>query len=738
MSNQTNQRQQTREISGNIYNNCLLQYLNEFQKMLAPSYGLNATTLGQLQYDTETAVTPKVTTTNDGYAILEGANYAQTNPIKESIRIILLNTARRVNLLVGDGTSTAMLLLIGLAKDIIENKMSVGYKITEDDLIKFETYMKQFIKDNTQGVKQPYRADDKYYYNTIFGKKIKPNLNTVSKRDLYNYALIATRSKGLAKDISELVNKLPIGVRPSIEKDSLNMDNKTTFDVQEDSFYLSSTIGSHDFLDINKYTRTMSNVYIASTLQTLSYTGVSQHPFIGIYKTAVQMYIDKPQDYNFLLICPGLEDNLKITCLDFDKYIKSQLSLKGIECKHTLSLVPIIIGRGGKETNHDFNKAIYEDFIGLMSSRAFNNHKNESITDLTIADLGFAKKVEIGLRKTIFTNPKSNIDIIETQQKKLHRILSQTDDISSNEMLKEFLARKSRLALCYASVNVGGATDAEQHNTFKLLEDGIYGACTVKETGFIPGGNVLLSAGLQSYNSIQKATGYRTLELDGMHTPIYLLCKTSNNPKFNAGLIAELLKSGTTKKTFSGDIKEQSEDFYKTQEITRDDILVDYTSVLQGYTIDFKNNGIVLAHKSGIIDSSQMLLEVITSVFSSLKEILKNSSFRIIEEAEFVQYYPKNVEVAKPLVVVKINDCKFEDSGLSLSSENSNIALGMKNTDFETGLKDKVILDEINNVIEMNNNRIKQAKKEWEDFTYFIISSFIVFVILTIGLSVIF
>lgn len=582
---------QTKEITGKRYNNLLIQYFQDFQEMLSPSYGLEATTLGQIQYDTELTA-GKVNNTNDGYAIIESSNYSQTNPIKEAVRLYLLDTARRVNLLVGDGTSTAMLLAIGLCKDIIYNKINSpkSKRITIEDLNTFQGYMLGFIEDMTT--------------------------NKVTKKELYNYALLATRDEKIANEIATLVNQLPKGVRPTIDKDFLTLSKETVYTLYKDTFYLSSTIGLHDFFDKDRYTRTLNNVYIASTLQNISFTPERGNILFSLIDVIVNKYKNKADDYNVVLICPDMDDNIKRWCLTFNEVVMTVLSKNTIKCKHKFTLVPVLVGRNGKESNHDFNKSIYEDFEGLMGSHAFNNQQGETIELIQETDLGFAKKVEIGLKKTVIYNPTSNKVLLDNHNKKVQRILENTEDISSNAMLKEFLARKARLALSYAHVVVGGVTNAQQHNTFKLLEDGLYGACTIKESGYIPGANVILIAGLQTYNAIRAIKGLEPLHLTNMFLPTLLLCENSKMSKENLTLL----------------------DDFTTNIETGQQGTFDYVDILNGNTIDIKKAEISLASENGIIDSSQMLIEVINSVFSTVKEILKNDSFRVIEEVEVVNY----------------------------------------------------------------------------------------------------
>lgn len=584
----------------------MLIYLQEFQEILSVCYGLNGNTIARFQYDTEAQIPPKVTTTNDGYAIIQGLNFAQVNPVKEKIRVLLLETARRVNLLVGDGTTTAMLLTIALCKDVILDR-----NISIDDIDNFQEYLLEFIKENT-------------YLE-------------VGKEELYNYAKIATRSDKLAKEIANLVHKLPKGIRPTIDKDFIGMEKENKYSIFENSFYLSSSIKSHNFFDKNQFGTTLfeanlTDCYVASTLQAVNWTGLNENMLSELANIFCVKYSSRKKDYNLLLICSEMDDNMERWCYDFNILVSQMLTDSGIEVNHKFRLVPIIVGKGGLSANHDYNKAIYEDFKALMNCKTFNNHQGETIKNITYKDLGFVEKVTIGLKTTTFKTPRSNANLLREQQKKVLGILHNTEEISSNQMLQEFMARRARLALSYASVQVGATTESERHNKFKKLEDGIYGCCTIKETGYVAGANTLLIAGLQTYNAIRTQKGEPILHLEGMFMPTLLLCENSNDPDTNLNLLDNLL--------YIDDEDLEEDDYIECQDF-------DYTDILNGYTIDMAKNEFSHCNKSGIIDASQMLIEIINSTFSTVREVAGIGMIEITEEVSCSIDYDKEVEIVE-------------------------------------------------------------------------------------------
>jgi hypothetical protein len=144
---------------------------------------------------------------------------------------------------VGDGTSTVMILAIGICKNIISNKLQSQYntggttttlKITEELLNEFQTYTLDMIKETAT--------------------------TKVSKNDLYNYALLATRNKQISTEISNMVNKLPKGTRPTIEEDFIGMQKQTKYEVLEDKNIIKAII-TIEIIRINILYSSLNRIY---------------------------------------------------------------------------------------------------------------------------------------------------------------------------------------------------------------------------------------------------------------------------------------------------------------------------------------------------------------------------------------------------------------------------------------------------------------------------------------------
>lgn len=584
MTNPITPKRETKLITNhNLYRQILI-HLDEFQQVLDKAYGLNAGTVGQLKYDQANPIA-KAYNTNDGFAIMQGLNFAETNELKEFLRVWILDVARRTNILVGDGTTTAMLLAIGLCKNIMSAKLS----------------------RNTFGIKKELKQElkelEKYTINLI--KKVTNK--KVDKEILYNYALLATRDEAIAKDIADLVNKLPVGAKPTIGFDNNGLQTTTKYECYQNSFLLPSTIGSHDFFPITKYELEIENAYIVATLQAIVSNKETRQSSTALLMPLIDIAIrnnENPKIRNFMIIAPDLDDDAIRFCYFFDKYIEQAMIRDGITKKGTFTLTPLKVGKSGEHANHDYNVSIYEDFEALMGTHAFNNHKNETIAKLTFDDIGFAKTVIIRLDKTIFIDPKSNKKLIKQQIARAQSLLEDTDSIVSDKMLKDFVDKRTRLLLFSSYVTVGASTHGDMANKFKLIEDGIYGACNIKEHGFVAGANIMLVHAFRDFYQEKGDDIDNFQTFDNMTLPMLLLGENSGY----LNIVEEILDG-----KFTG-----------------------YTQ-----TINLKTNEV--AEPNTIIDSSQMLIEVVRSAFSMASSLVDMDQFSYVDDINNPMY--EEVEV---------------------------------------------------------------------------------------------
>jgi chaperonin GroEL len=148
----------------------------------------------------------------------------------------------------------------------------------------------------------------------------------------------------------------------------------------------------------------------------------------------------------------------------------------------------------------DRRKAMLEDISVLTGGQAIFEALGVKLENLTLNDLGRAKKVIIDKDNTTIIEGAGKGEDIKARIAQLRREIEASTSDYDREKLEERLAK---LSGGVAKVNVGGATESEVKERKARVEDALHATRAAVQEGILPGGGVAL---LRAANQV-KAEG---------------------------------------------------------------------------------------------------------------------------------------------------------------------------------------------------------------------------------------
>src|SRR5437867_2439839 len=137
----------------------------------------------------------------------------------------------------------------------------------------------------------------------------------------------------------------------------------------------------------------------------------------------------------------------------------------------------------------DRRKAMLEDIATLTKGRAITEDLGLKLENLTLEDLGRAKKVTIDKDNTTIIEGAGTKKAIEGRVKQLRAQVEDTTSDYDREKLQERLAK---LVGGVAVIKVGAATETEMKEKKARVEDAMHATKAAVEEGIVPGGGVAL------------------------------------------------------------------------------------------------------------------------------------------------------------------------------------------------------------------------------------------------------
>ena len=137
----------------------------------------------------------------------------------------------------------------------------------------------------------------------------------------------------------------------------------------------------------------------------------------------------------------------------------------------------------------DRRKAMMEDIAILTGGRCITEDLGIKLENLTLDDLGKAKRVTIDKENTTIVEGSGKQSDIQGRVGQIRRQIEETTSDYDREKLQERLAK---LAGGVAVINVGAATETEMKEKKARVEDALHATRAAVEEGIVPGGGIAL------------------------------------------------------------------------------------------------------------------------------------------------------------------------------------------------------------------------------------------------------
>jgi chaperonin GroEL len=135
----------------------------------------------------------------------------------------------------------------------------------------------------------------------------------------------------------------------------------------------------------------------------------------------------------------------------------------------------------------DRRKAMLQDIAALTGADPIMKDVGVELDQVTIAQLGRAKKIEITADNCVIIEGAGSTKAIQERIAQIRREIETTDSDYDREKLQERLAR---LAGGVAQVHVGAGSEAELKEKKARVEDALHATRAAVEEGVVPGGGV--------------------------------------------------------------------------------------------------------------------------------------------------------------------------------------------------------------------------------------------------------
>ncbi|HOX38388.1 MAG TPA: chaperonin GroEL [Candidatus Brocadiia bacterium] len=149
----------------------------------------------------------------------------------------------------------------------------------------------------------------------------------------------------------------------------------------------------------------------------------------------------------------------------------------------------------------DRRKAMLQDIAILSSGKMISEDLGIKLENVTLADLGRAKKVVVDKDTTTIIEGAGKRSDIQARVAQIRRQIEETTSDYDREKLQERLAK---LSGGVSVIRVGAPTEAAMQERKALVEDALHAARAAVEEGVIPGGGVALIRTIPAIAEVRK------------------------------------------------------------------------------------------------------------------------------------------------------------------------------------------------------------------------------------------
>jgi len=369
--------------------------------------------------------------TNDGVTIAKEIEL--DDPYQNMGAKLVQEVASRTNDEAGDGTTTATVLAQAMIHEGVK-AIDRGY--------------------NPVYVKQGISIASKEIANMLLDTTTKLKTN----KDIANVASISSGSEEIGSIIADAMDK--VGQSGVISVDE-SKGFETTLDIVKGMTYDKGYVSPYMVNDNEKMEATLENAYILVTDHKIS----TIKEILPILEQVVQS--NKP----LFIIADDIENEV-ISTLIVNK-------LRG-----TFNVVATKAPGFG-----DNQKEILNDIATLTNAKFISKDLSMNFKDMTLDDLGSAKKIIVKKDETTILEGSGNKESIEQRVKLIEK---QIDQSTSDYDIKQYRERLGKLTNGVAVLKVGATTETELKEKKLRIEDALNATKAAVEEGIVPGGGTVL------------------------------------------------------------------------------------------------------------------------------------------------------------------------------------------------------------------------------------------------------
>ncbi|MFZ5516399.1 MAG: chaperonin GroEL [Candidatus Zhuqueibacterota bacterium] len=189
----------------------------------------------------------------------------------------------------------------------------------------------------------------------------------------------------------------------------------------------------------------------------------------------------------------------------------------------------------------DRRKAMLEDIAVLTGGRVISEETGFKLENVTISDLGNAKRVSIDKDNTTIVEGAGKTDDIKSRISQIKKQIEATSSDYDREKLQERLAK---LAGGVAVLKVGAATEVEMKEKKARVEDALHATRAAVEEGIVPGGGVVYIRALKALENF-KLEGDKKIGVDivrrALEEPIRQI---AHNAGWEGSIVVQKVKEG--------------------------------------------------------------------------------------------------------------------------------------------------------------------------------------------------
>jgi chaperonin GroEL len=188
----------------------------------------------------------------------------------------------------------------------------------------------------------------------------------------------------------------------------------------------------------------------------------------------------------------------------------------------------------------DRRKAMLEDIAILTGGQVVSEDLGIKLENLTITDLGKAKRINIDKDNTTIVDGAGARSALEGRVKQIRAQIEETTSDYDREKLQERLAK---LIGGVAVINVGAATETEMKEKKARVEDALNATRAAVEEGIVPGGGVALVRTLPALDKIKIKADQKLGIKVVMRAIEEPLRQIANNAGFEGSVVIDKVKN---------------------------------------------------------------------------------------------------------------------------------------------------------------------------------------------------